>query len=275
MPNIRLKRYTGAAWENVDVQTEWAQILNKPATFTPTSHTHGNLDNSGVITNTPSTISSGDAIMVSAATGAALQRTTLQFNSSGTSNYLRQDGTWATISGGGNVLTSGTITTNTIPFWASSTAIGSLATATYPSLTELSYVKGVTSALQTQINGKAATSHTHAVSDITSGNFLTQIFATTLATSTNSSSITVASGTERLWFFGSMSGFTTIRIMLPVNFVNIGNTETVIYRYVWNNGTSTFADNLTINRTSATAFNFAHSSGNSPWTFRVYSSQRL
>jgi hypothetical protein len=32
--------------------------------------------------------------------------------------------------------------------------IQSLATATYPSLTELSYVKGVTSAIQTQINGK-------------------------------------------------------------------------------------------------------------------------
>ena len=35
--------------------------------------------------------------------------------------------------------------------------IQSLTTATYPSLTELSYVKGVTSSLQTQINGKQAT----------------------------------------------------------------------------------------------------------------------
>jgi hypothetical protein len=159
MPNIRLKRYTGATWEDIEVQTDWSQILNKPSTFTPTSHTHGNIDNGGAITNTPSTISSGDAIMVSAATGNILRKTNLQFNSSGTSNYLRQDGTWATISGGGNVSTSGTITTNTIPFWASSTAIGSLATTTYPSLTELSRVKGVTSAIQTQLNGKAPTSH--------------------------------------------------------------------------------------------------------------------
>ena len=36
----------------------------------------------------------------------------------------------------------------------------SLAVATYPSLTELSYVKGVTSAIQTQITGKAATNQT-------------------------------------------------------------------------------------------------------------------
>lgn len=33
--------------------------------------------------------------------------------------------------------------------------------ATYPSLTELSYVKGLTSAVQVQINGKAASNHTH------------------------------------------------------------------------------------------------------------------
>ena len=50
---------------------------------------------------------------------------------------------------------SGTI--NTIAYWDSSTTIASLALATYPSLTELSYVKGVTSAIQTQLNAKQAT----------------------------------------------------------------------------------------------------------------------
>jgi hypothetical protein len=38
-----------------------------------------------------------------------------------------------------------------------SKAVQSLDTATYPSLTELSYVKGTTSAIQTQLNGKQAT----------------------------------------------------------------------------------------------------------------------
>jgi len=50
---------------------------------------------------------------------------------------------------------SGTI--NTIAYWNSATTIASLALATYPSLTELSYVKGVTSAIQTQLNAKQAT----------------------------------------------------------------------------------------------------------------------
>lgn len=52
----------------------------------------------------------------------------------------------------------GTGTINEIAYFAGSTTIGSLTTATYPSLTELSYVKGLTSSAQTQINNlKVAT----------------------------------------------------------------------------------------------------------------------
>jgi hypothetical protein len=49
---------------------------------------------------------------------------------------------------------SGTI--NEIAYFDSATTIASLAVATYPSLTQLSYVKGVTSAIQTQIDTKLA-----------------------------------------------------------------------------------------------------------------------
>lgn len=47
-------------------------------------------------------------------------------------------------------------TASTIASLDASKNIKSLAVATYPSLTELTYVKGVTSAIQTQINGKQA-----------------------------------------------------------------------------------------------------------------------
>mgnify|MGYP001565150853 CR=1 FL=1 len=46
-------------------------------------------------------------------------------------------------------------TINEISYFNSASTIASLAVATYPSLTELSYVKGVTSALQTQLGLKA------------------------------------------------------------------------------------------------------------------------
>ena len=51
-------------------------------------------------------------------------------------------------------------TASTIASFDSNKNVASLSTATYPSLTELSYVKGVTSAIQTQIDSKAATSTT-------------------------------------------------------------------------------------------------------------------
>lgn len=45
-------------------------------------------------------------------------------------------------------------TANTIASFGASKTLTSLPTASYPSLTELAYVKGVTSAIQTQIDGK-------------------------------------------------------------------------------------------------------------------------
>ncbi len=50
----------------------------------------------------------------------------------------------------------GSGTANQVAYFDTTGTISSLSTATYPSLTELSYVKGVTSAIQTQINTKAA-----------------------------------------------------------------------------------------------------------------------
>jgi len=52
----------------------------------------------------------------------------------------------ATIDGSG--------TTNELTYWVDSDTLGALAVATYPSLTEVSYVKGVTSAIQTQLDSK-------------------------------------------------------------------------------------------------------------------------
>ncbi len=58
---------------------------------------------------------------------------------------------WLTFNG--KVGGSGTI--NELSYWATANTLGALAVATYPSLTEISYVKGVTSAIQTQLNNKA------------------------------------------------------------------------------------------------------------------------
>jgi len=68
---------------------------------------------------------------------------------------LKYNGTsWVNDSTGG---ITGSGTQNEITYWTGATTIGSLSTATYPSLTELSYVKGVTSAIQTQLDAKQST----------------------------------------------------------------------------------------------------------------------
>jgi hypothetical protein len=49
---------------------------------------------------------------------------------------------------------TGSGTANEIAYFTAARVLSSLPVATYPSLTELSYVKGVTSSIQTQLNGK-------------------------------------------------------------------------------------------------------------------------
>ncbi len=58
-----------------------------------------------------------------------------------------------TLPSSGTVAT-GTGSVNEIAYWSGTNTLGSLTVATYPSLTELSYVKGVTSSIQTQLNAK-------------------------------------------------------------------------------------------------------------------------
>jgi hypothetical protein len=67
---------------------------------------------------------------------------------------------WSTFNGKQNALTNpvtGTGTSNELAYFSGTSAISSLTTAIYPSLTELSYVKGLTSAVQTQLNAKQGT----------------------------------------------------------------------------------------------------------------------
>ena len=62
---------------------------------------------------------------------------------------------WVNADASGNVGGSGTA--DQLVYWVDADTVGALTVVTYPSLTELSYVKGVTSEIQTQFTGKAST----------------------------------------------------------------------------------------------------------------------
>lgn len=67
----------------------------------------------------------------------------------GTANTADRTYTLPNVSG---TFPLGTGTTNELAYWSGTNTLSTLTTATYPSLTELSYVKGVTSAIQTQFD---------------------------------------------------------------------------------------------------------------------------
>jgi hypothetical protein len=77
-----------------------------------------------------------------------------QISASGTpsnTTFLRGDGQWVVPTDTG---VTGSGTANLLTYWTGSNTIGSLSTGTYPSLTELSYVKGLSSAAQTQLTNR-------------------------------------------------------------------------------------------------------------------------
>jgi len=96
-------------------------------------------------------------------TGTLSSQTDLQNALNAKQNTLISGTTIKTINstsllGSGDIVISIVGTINQIAYFDTTTSVASLTTATYPSLTELSYVKGVTSALQTQLIYLDATS---------------------------------------------------------------------------------------------------------------------
>lgn len=147
-----------------------------------------------VSSETASTIASFDASknIKSLATTTYPNLTELSYVKGVTSSIQTQlNGKASTLSG----------TINQIAYFDSASTISSLTTATYPSLTELSYVKGVTSAIQTQINTitGAATTQSRLRSAATSltNNTTANVTATAL---------TLGAGT---WDISAMVGFLT------------------------------------------------------------------
>ena len=120
------------------------------------------LDGNNTLTgnNTFSSSNTTDAVSInqSSSTGIALNITKGGNNEALYINKSSGSGNAVTITGGAlstdDVINMSAQTASTITSFDGSKNLVSLSTATYPSLTELSYVKGVTSAIQTQLNAK-------------------------------------------------------------------------------------------------------------------------
>lgn len=118
--------------------------------------------------------------------------------------------------------------------------------------TELGYVSGVTSAIQTQLDGKAASSHTHAASDITSGTIATARLGTGTA---NSSSYLRG---DQTWSTISLSDYLPLAGGTMTGSITMSGTITantpLLISHTWNNAGVAFqAIDISITNTNSSA----------------------
>jgi hypothetical protein len=119
---------------------------------------------------------------------------------------------------------TGTGTINELAYWTSGGAIGTLAVATYPSLTELSYVKGVTSAIQTQLGLKAPLTSPVFITDITTPLLIGGSAVDSKIIYKSTTGIGTTTGIAHQ-FLGGTDGGTVIATMLNNGNVGIGMTD--------------------------------------------------
>ena len=130
--------------------------------------------------------------------------------------------------------------------------------------------KPISSATQTALNGKAASSHSHSATDITAGTLPDARLATRLgtvaATITDWNSATTngwymgnnatnapTSGTN-IWYLGFVEAHNTLYMTQTVHqFTSDSNTDTMTYRRAMNNGTWSAWDKLMLSQTEQDA----------------------
>lgn len=87
------------------VNSDWnassgvAEILNKPSSYTPSSHKHGNIQNGGTLQTTDIAIANGDKLVVTDSSASAkIARTSVAFDGTTTTQALSKKGTFETFS---------------------------------------------------------------------------------------------------------------------------------------------------------------------------------
>ena len=75
----------------------WSDVGSKPTSFTPSSHTHGNIQNGGTLQTNDITIASGDKLVVTDSSDSSkIARASISFDGSTATKCLTQKGTWET-----------------------------------------------------------------------------------------------------------------------------------------------------------------------------------
>ena len=80
-----------------DISITKSQVSDFPSSMTPSSHTHGNIQNGGTLQTNDITIANGDKLIVTDSSDSSkVARTSIAFDGSTTSQALSKKGTWVT-----------------------------------------------------------------------------------------------------------------------------------------------------------------------------------
>jgi hypothetical protein len=161
----------------------------------------------------------------------------------------------------------GTGTPNELTYWSGANTLGSLSTATYPSLTELSYVKGVTSAIQTQLNAKQnSLGYTpYRYVDATRATYLASVIG---ITEYIVSQTTIVGGTfattdvmKMITRFSKPSGLNSVTLRVRINTTNtlVGATQIALLTLAAANTTSLLTRTFNLSGGNLYGYNFASS----------------
>ncbi len=119
---------------------------------------------------------------------------------------------------------NGSGTSNQITYWTDEDTLAALNTATYPSLTELSYVKGVTSSIQTALAAKQALIITETT--LTDGASIALVQQNNvLATSRSTITFTISNTSTFIYLTITLTG-TSLVLTFPANSLCVGSSGT-------------------------------------------------
>lgn len=89
-----------------DISITKSQVSDFPTSMTPTSHTHGNIQNGGTLQTNDITIASGDKLVVTDSSDSnKVARTSISFDGSTATKALTQKGTWESFTNNAGTIT--------------------------------------------------------------------------------------------------------------------------------------------------------------------------
>ena len=120
---------------------------------TPTSHTHGNIQNGGTLQTTDVTIASGDKLVVTDSSDSnKIARTSISFDASTATKCLTQKGTWESFTNNAGTVTGSSLTANNIILGNGSSAIKSSGKTIATSVTNVDTTVPTSKAVKTYVD---------------------------------------------------------------------------------------------------------------------------